>query len=87
MTDQQPVTRTYRNEQLAVLWQPALCTHCEDCIRKEAKDGQPRGLPEVFDLSKRPWVNINGADSEAIADQVSKCPSGALSYKWLEVKT
>lgn len=73
MTDQAPVTRTYRNEQLAVLWQPALCTHCEACWR---------GLPEVFDMNARPWVKIDGATPEEIANQIDECPSGALSYTW-----
>ena len=39
-----------------------------------------RGLPEVFDPRKKPWINIEGADTEKIVDQVKACPSEALSY-------
>ena len=28
----------------------------------------------------RPWINAEGASTEAIAKQIDKCPSGALSY-------
>lgn len=38
-----------------------------------------RGLPDVFDPRKRPWVNIDGAGTDTIVAQVARCPSGALS--------
>lgn len=62
--------RTYERDGLTVLWDSDLCTHCETCWR---------GLPQVFDPEKRPWVNINGATTEEITKQVQQCPSGALS--------
>lgn len=37
-------------------------------------------LNEVFNPSARPWINIQGATTERIIEQVRKCPSGALSY-------
>jgi len=37
-------------------------------------------LIEVFDPREKPWIIMNGADSERIIEQVKKCPSGALSY-------
>jgi putative redox protein len=64
------VTRVYENDKIAVVWKAGLCTHCQNCIN---------GLPEVFDLSARPWVNINGSTPEKIAAQVADCPSGALT--------
>lgn len=64
--------REYTNSELTVLWDSDLCTHCKACIE---------GLPEVFDLSKRPWVNMQGATTEAIRNQVLDCPSGALTVK------
>jgi uncharacterized Fe-S cluster protein YjdI/CDGSH-type Zn-finger protein len=60
----------YSNGEVTVKWQPGLCIHSEVCIK---------GLPEVFDMNKKPWINIQGADSETIVRQVGKCPSGALS--------
>lgn len=62
--------RTYERDGLTVLWDSDLCTHCETCWR---------GLPQVFDPEKRPWVNINGATTEEITKQVQQCPSGAIS--------
>jgi uncharacterized Fe-S cluster protein YjdI len=62
--------RTYERDGLTVLWDSDLCTHCETCWR---------GLPQVFDPEKRPWININGATTEEITKQVQQCPSGALS--------
>ncbi len=57
-------------EAKVVLWQSELCTHCKNCFR---------GLPQVFDPEKRPWVNTAGATVEEIVEQVAMCPSGALS--------
>jgi uncharacterized Fe-S cluster protein YjdI len=37
------------------------------------------GLPAVFDVAKRPWINVDGASAAAIKEQVSHCPSGAIS--------
>jgi len=42
-----------------------------------------RGLPSVFDVSKKPWIDVNGA-VDAIIEQVRRCPSGALSYEQLK---
>ena len=62
---QQPgVARVYRNEQIAVTWEPALCIHVGHCFRD---------LPEVFQPQNRPWVNINGATANRIAEQVRRC--------------
>lgn len=62
-------TRTYKRGNLTVEWRAELCTHCEGCIT---------GLPEVFDLNKRPWVNLAGATVQQVWDQCCECPSGAL---------
>jgi uncharacterized Fe-S cluster protein YjdI len=43
-----------------------------------------RGLPSVFDISKKPWINVNGASPDAIVDQIKRCPSGALAYELLK---
>jgi len=62
--------RTYEKGAFKIRWQSDLCTHCELCFH---------GLPKVFDPIARPWVNLEAAPTEDIADQVMKCPSGALS--------
>lgn len=62
--------KKYSNGVITVLWEPDKCIHSAICFR---------GLPQVFDPRKRPWVDISGAEDERIIDQVNKCPSGALS--------
>jgi putative redox protein len=61
----------YSNGDVTVVWKPELCKHSARCVT---------GLPGVFDIHKKPWVTIGGADSNAIRAQVDKCPTGALSY-------
>lgn len=63
--------KEYSNGEVTIIWKPDLCIHSKNCFR---------GLPEVFDPGKRPWVNASGADTKQIVDQVKHCPSGALSY-------
>jgi uncharacterized Fe-S cluster protein YjdI len=65
------VIKKYSNDDITVVWNPAKCIHSAICFK---------GLPQVFDPSKKPWVNIQGADTEKIIDQVNACPSGALSF-------
>lgn len=48
----------------------ALCAHVEYCVTE---------LPTVFDRSKRPWIDPDGATAEEIIALCRKCPSGALS--------
>ena len=64
-------TREYTNGDITVVWKPDQCIHSKICWT---------GLLSVFDPRKRPWVNIEGSDTETIVAQVDKCPSGALSY-------
>ncbi len=53
-----------------MVWKSALCVHSGVCVR---------GLPEVFDTRRQPWIAIDAASSAAIVEQVGRCPSGALS--------
>lgn len=65
------ITKKYSNGEVTVVWQPALCIHSKNCFN---------GLSNVFNPSNRPWVNVAGATTHQIIDQINKCPSGALSY-------
>lgn len=38
------------------------------------------GLPEVFDNSKKPWVDINAASTKEIIKTVNTCPTRALTF-------
>jgi uncharacterized Fe-S cluster protein YjdI len=64
--------KEYTNEEIIVCWEPEKCIHSRNCVK---------GLPEVFDRSKRPWINMSGAASEEIMSVIDRCPSGALSYR------
>jgi uncharacterized Fe-S cluster protein YjdI len=65
------IVKSYTNGEITVVWQPDLCTHSAICIK---------GLRQVFNPRRRPWVNMAAADTRTIMDQVDRCPSGALSY-------
>ncbi len=38
------------------------------------------GLPSVFRMKTKPWIDPDAAGVEAIIETIKKCPSGALSY-------
>lgn len=69
---QETKVKEYSNGEVTVVWQPSLCVHSENCIK---------GLPSVFNLEAKPWINVEGAGTQAIVDQVQQCPSGALSHR------
>lgn len=71
MSEQPEVIRKYSNGEITVVWRPAKCIHVAYCWKE---------LVAVFNPRKRPWVDINGASSERIMEQVDRCPSGALTY-------
>jgi uncharacterized Fe-S cluster protein YjdI len=70
--------KSYSNNEITVYWKPALCSHSAICLH---------GLPNVFNLDVKPWINIYGAPNKDIINVVNKCPSGALSYSHKNEKT
>ncbi len=69
------VERVYRNNHIAVSWEPKLCIHAGYCFR---------GLPRVFKPLERPWVDVNAASPDEIAATVLRCPTGALHFERLD---
>lgn len=65
------ITREYASPAIRVQWHASRCIHSAACIR---------ALPEVFDPTRRPWVDVNAANADAIASAVVKCPTGALHF-------
>jgi CDGSH-type Zn-finger protein/uncharacterized Fe-S cluster protein YjdI len=64
-------TRDYETEHIAVHWDSTRCIHTARCIQS---------LPEVFDVRRRPWIDLSTAGPDAVAEAVRKCPTGALRY-------
>jgi CDGSH-type Zn-finger protein/uncharacterized Fe-S cluster protein YjdI len=69
------IARVYRNAHIAVSWEPKLCIHAGYCFR---------GLPEVFQPESRPWVKVDEATADQIAETVMACPTGALHFERLD---
>ncbi|MFY0687460.1 MAG: (4Fe-4S)-binding protein [Cyclobacteriaceae bacterium] len=64
--------KEYSNGEIAIVWDPEKCKHAGVCVKT---------LPEVYKPNEKPWINQHNASSEQLIDQISKCPSGALTYK------
>lgn len=71
------VKRDYSNGEIVIHWDSAKCTHSGICVR---------GLPTVFDVRRRPWIEPLAGTTDEIVAQVEKCPSGALSWSPLAAK-
>lgn len=67
--------RTYETEVIRVSWDSSRCIHTGICLRT---------LPSVFDTRRRPWVDLQQADAEAVVNTVERCPTGALRYERLD---
>ena len=65
----------YKSEKISVSFAPSVCIHAAECVK---------GLPNVFDTSKKPWVNVAGANPEEIIEVIDMCPSGALKYELID---
>lgn len=69
--EKKEIKKEYSNGEVVITWEPNKCIHSENCVK---------GLPSVFNLDQKPWINAEGAASDKIVEQVKKCPSGALGY-------
>lgn len=75
MNDEQETPRrlrSYESHDIAVTYDARRCIHSAECVR---------GLSEVFDPDRVPWVDPDRADASAIAEVVERCPTGALHYR------
>ena len=69
------VQREYRTGQIVVYWEPQLCIHTARCLR---------GLPQVFDINRQPWIKVEAASADQIAEVVARCPTSALRFERLD---
>jgi uncharacterized Fe-S cluster protein YjdI len=67
-----PPDRVYEAEAITVEWRATRCIHAAHCLRT---------APAVFDAAARPWIDLDGADPDVVAEAVRSCPTGALRYR------
>jgi uncharacterized Fe-S cluster protein YjdI len=63
--------QTYAGEHITVTFDPNLCIHSARCLA---------GLPAVFDVGRRKWIDVDAAPADDIARVIERCPSRALRY-------
>lgn len=63
--------KKYKGKDIDVIFHSERCVHSANCVR---------GLPGVFNVKKKPWINTDEETADKIADLIDKCPSGALQY-------
>lgn len=63
---------SYRNTDITVTYNPRCCANSGICAKQ---------LSEVFRQSVIPWINLDGATTDLIINQINKCPSGALQFE------
>jgi uncharacterized Fe-S cluster protein YjdI len=69
------VAREYRTGEIAVQWRPEYCIHTARCLE---------ALPHVFDVRRRPWISVDAAAADEVAQAVMLCPTGALTFERLD---
>ncbi|MDR0846927.1 MAG: (4Fe-4S)-binding protein [Lactobacillales bacterium] len=64
--------RKYFGKEIDVYYNAQVCKHVAACLK---------GLPVVFDTEKKPWIQVDNADSiNDVIRVVNTCPTGALKY-------
>jgi uncharacterized Fe-S cluster protein YjdI len=63
--------KRYEGRDIDVTYDVARCLHAAECVR---------GLPGVFDTARKPWIDPDAGDADAVADVIRRCPTGALHY-------
>src|SRR4051794_18588222 len=72
MDEPAPHGKAYTAEGITVFYDGARCRHFAECVR---------GLPAVFDVKQRPWIQPDAGPADRIAEVVRRCPTGALHYR------
>ena len=65
-------TKEYTNGEITIIWDASKCIHSGICVKT---------LPKVYNPKERPWIKMENATSKELTEQVSMCPSGALTIK------
>ena len=64
--------KAYRGKEIVVTFDKDTCIHAGECVR---------GLPGVFDVDQRPWVQPDNATADQVRAVVAKCPTEALQIQ------
>ncbi|SFZ92653.1 Uncharacterized Fe-S cluster protein YjdI [Flaviramulus basaltis] len=65
------IDNVFSNNDITVTYEPCKCINAERCAKE---------LSNVFRHSVIPWIDLDGAPTEKVINQVKKCPSGALQF-------
>ena len=67
------VRKLYPGPIVDVSFDLEICQHAAECVR---------GMPEIYNTKRRPWINMRRVDTAEKADEFRevtlRCPSGAL---------
>lgn len=63
----------FSNKDITVTYNPCKCTLSGRCAKE---------LSDVFSESIIPWINLEHSKTNKIIDQIERCPSGALEYRF-----
>ncbi|MBO6795196.1 MAG: CDGSH iron-sulfur domain-containing protein [Balneolaceae bacterium] len=62
---------TYESDEITVTWDKFKCIHAKECVH---------GLPGVFNINEKPWIQPGKSNADKVAEVVMKCPTGALQF-------
>ena len=62
----------FENEEIKVTWEKNVCIHAGVCAQS---------LSGVFKPGQKPWIQLDGADMEALKETIGRCPSRALAFE------
>lgn len=70
-----PQVKHYATDGGEVVWEAARCRHAAECVK---------GLPAVFDTTRRPWIQPEHAATADVEVVVARCPTRALTFRAAE---
>lgn len=62
---------TYESEEIKVTWDKFKCIHAKECVH---------GLPSVFNINEKVWIQPGKSNADKVAEVVMRCPTGALQF-------
>ena len=63
---------TYESDEIEVTWDKEKCIHAKECVH---------GLPGVFNIDEKPWIQPGKAAVHQVSEVIKRCPSGALQFR------